>query len=908
MNRRTRLSLPHSVRCRIAKRGDHRFELGPTLGTMLIVTFAIGGFFCSGIAHASTGIEPYLSFEGKVVTSSGQNIADGTYNMEFRVYTGCTNNTGTGCSVTWTEDWLNTGTNTGGVTFSSGTFQINLGSLCPFNGGSCTPSGAAGGNTNTAINWNTYPLYISMQVGNNQACTNSNNNFTTNCTGDGVMSPYILLTATPYALNSNLLGGLGASAFGQLASSQTWTAANTFQNTVTLQPTTNVSSLIVEQNSSGSFGQDVFDVQGSSGGTNNFIQVSSTAANAGAVTVQSLGSNALGLQSGGTLNVDTNNVANTIQVGNTANAVAQIINIGNNTTASSTDTITVGSLVGTSATTIQGGTSSSSAISLSTGVGGGATVSSAQPASASGNGTNASTVLTVSGAAGGNTSGTSGQLAGTGGGISLQAGNGGTAGSGSTNGAGGNITLSAGAAGAGAGSSGAAGSVIVKNQSNSTTAFQVQNSVGSPLFVVDTTDTTNLLSYPGFEVVSGGVPTGWAKVGSPTTFIQNTNKSFVYHGLGSLEIVTTTSGQGATTSSFTTAPISGSTNTVSFYAMMGSGTLAANNLTVTSTDGTTHTCIGSASTTLNANGFQRVSCTLPALTGTMSALSITQTNAAAETIYIDAVQLQNGGSVSPYNLGGIQLRGIIENPLTLESYSNSTAAFQIQTANASQQLFLADSLNNQIIIGNGTTGDTTGVLLVLDTKTNAGDPTEVNGATYYNSSLKQFRCGVNGVWVDCVNGQAYELASDLGGAASTYTVSSTKTLIAPLYIPGQITINDFYISVTTALGATGDVGLYNSSGTLVLDGGSGSVPSGTTGLETIAPTQTGSARIIEAGQYYLALCVNSSTGAVSAANYGAAGLYRYGGYTSTGGSALAGSITLSGITTQATIVEIGVSN
>ena len=36
-------------------------------------------------AAAATGIEPGLSFEGKIVTSSsGTNIPDGNYNMEFQ--------------------------------------------------------------------------------------------------------------------------------------------------------------------------------------------------------------------------------------------------------------------------------------------------------------------------------------------------------------------------------------------------------------------------------------------------------------------------------------------------------------------------------------------------------------------------------------------------------------------------------------------------------------------------------------------------------------------------------------------------------------------------------------------------------------------------------------------------------
>ena len=49
------------------------------------------------------------------------------------------------------------------------------------------------------------------------------------------------------------------------------------------------------------------------------------------------------------------------------------------------------------------------------------------------------------------------------------------------------------------------------------------------------------------------------------------------------------------------------------------------------------------------------------------------------------------------------------------------------------------------------TADTTGHLLTLDTKTNAGDPTGTNGAMYYNSNSDRFRCNQNDVgWQDCL--------------------------------------------------------------------------------------------------------------------------------------------------------------
>lgn len=81
---------------------------------------------------------------------------------------------------------------------------------------------------------------------------------------------------------------------------------------------------------------------------------------------------------------------------------------------------------------------------------------------------------------------------------------------------------------------------------------------------------------------------------------------------------------------------------------------------------------------------------------------------------------------------------------------DSSALFDIQDA-AGSSLFVADSTNDRVYIGDPT-ADAIGTILVLDTKNTAGDPTGVNGAMYYNSSLTKFRCYENGAWKNCVAG------------------------------------------------------------------------------------------------------------------------------------------------------------
>lgn len=84
---------------------------------------------------------------------------------------------------------------------------------------------------------------------------------------------------------------------------------------------------------------------------------------------------------------------------------------------------------------------------------------------------------------------------------------------------------------------------------------------------------------------------------------------------------------------------------------------------------------------------------------------------------------------------------------TIKSGSfNSTEALKVQNTNGINQ-FTVDTANSRVSIG---TPDTTGTLLVVDTKTSAGDPSGTNGAMYYNADASKFRCYEGGEWKDCI--------------------------------------------------------------------------------------------------------------------------------------------------------------
>ncbi|MFZ1257995.1 MAG: right-handed parallel beta-helix repeat-containing protein, partial [Candidatus Saccharimonas sp.] len=136
--------------------------------------------------------------------------------------------------------------------------------------------------------------------------------------------------------------------------------------------------------------------------------------------------------------------------------------------------------------------------------------------------------------------------------------------------------------------------------------------------------------------------------------------------------------------------------------------------------------------------------------------------------------------------------------------ADSTTAFKLQNTAGTVDFLTLDTTNNRLTIG---TSDTTGTLLVLDTKTNAGDPTGVNGAMYYNSDMRKFRCYENGAWSDCIgimrpaarrfsyltypgSGTTFNLVGDISTATGTPAAFvSTTTEPGGVSFPTTATLN-----------------------------------------------------------------------------------------------------------------------
>src|SRR3989344_4752956 len=169
---------------------------------MILTTVAL--FTTLFFAHSVSAVQSTnktVSFQGRLQTASGAVVADGHYNMQFKIYQdGSGASVGNpGGSLKWTESYINNG-GTNGVEVRGGYFSVNLGSLNSFG---------------TSVDWDQDTLWLSMNVaGTSAACTTFGS---APCAADGEMLPMKRITATPYAINAGAVGGKTADNFVQMA-------------------------------------------------------------------------------------------------------------------------------------------------------------------------------------------------------------------------------------------------------------------------------------------------------------------------------------------------------------------------------------------------------------------------------------------------------------------------------------------------------------------------------------------------------------------------------------------------------------------------------------------------------------------------------------------------------------------
>lgn len=143
-----------------------------TIVATLIASVALVASLYRGVnTQAATGIAELFPFQGRLTNPDGTVVADGSYDIVFKLYT-----VDTGGSAVWTES--HTGAND--VSTVDGIFNVDLGSLTALSG----------------VDFNQDEYWLGVEVET-----------------DGEMSPRIRLGAAPYAFNADTVDGISSEEF-----------------------------------------------------------------------------------------------------------------------------------------------------------------------------------------------------------------------------------------------------------------------------------------------------------------------------------------------------------------------------------------------------------------------------------------------------------------------------------------------------------------------------------------------------------------------------------------------------------------------------------------------------------------------------------------------------------------------
>ena len=170
------------------------------LATVLLI-FVVLNSTLNSVSAVST-VPTTMNFQGRLTNSSGNIMADGLYNMKFRLY-----DASTGGTLKWNE----TRETTNRVQVTNGLFSVQLGQVTPMD-----PSVFASGS-----------LYFEIELptpGTATCSTASCGTFT-----EGPMTPRNKLSTSAYAYNSETLDGIDSAQFARNDQGNTFLGAQVIQ-------------------------------------------------------------------------------------------------------------------------------------------------------------------------------------------------------------------------------------------------------------------------------------------------------------------------------------------------------------------------------------------------------------------------------------------------------------------------------------------------------------------------------------------------------------------------------------------------------------------------------------------------------------------------------------------------------
>lgn len=866
------------------------------LGVLLL------SFLFASTTHAVAGINEQINFQGRLYTSEGALVPDGNYNIQFKIYQngdGQSVNNATGSpasTLLWTEDHLNN--NGQAVQVVNGFMSVQLGSVTPFG---------------SSVDWNQDTLWLSMNIGNtNASCTPF-----ASCAPDGEMVPMKRLSATPYSLNSKLLGGLSSTQFLQLAQGvQTDVSTNTSSiylnktgsggNFLELQ-TSGINALTVTSSGDINFGSN----------TDHTLSVATAGAGITGknLTIAAGGASASGtgasggdliLQGGNAAGSGDNNGGDITLTGGagTGSGTKGLVNLSataytsaTNSTCAADCTITqsnvdgYGTIIVNASTadiviTLPPPTNTSTAgriVYITTASGsldytletntGGDTVSVAMRQNTTATMIWSGTAWTPGGASNATTlqatyaNGTNpfttpeiklDSIRGT---IDIQDADT-TIGSDILNVRGSSLS------GLGTVLFGVSnnGRVTIQGTTDASSAFRVLNSSGDYLFNINSSNGyvfSNAIKTPGNEIANpnfeaGGNITsgeeGW--FGPAQASIVNSDANTGNYALAVSTNATNIDVYGGTY--YEVKP----TETVYFqgYVKNSSGANGTGGVQISWYD--KDKALLSSSTdygTLPGTSYilKKVSASAPANTAYFRVSAAVRSTATTGTYYFDDFYM---------------VRNIEIADRTFRNSQNSTTAFRIQSANASNTLFTADTTNNLLKVGDSTGSDTDTTMLVLDGATT--NPTTLanrDGGLFYRSDTNSLKAVIGGAVVDicttavtCSGYSASASSSIQLQGSSPGTAQTGNFNITGIGILTQLQTQDTSAGSTNSSNLTirtgNATGATSNSGNLVLDVGTatGTTGSITIGHSGVATTMAGTLDI-QGGSNTLSLGASGST-------------------------------------------------
>jgi hypothetical protein len=576
-----------------------------------------------------------LNFQARLHSASGAIVADGYYNVEFKLYSASS-----GGTSLWTETWYDTNGATSGQDYrlkvKNGYLTANLGTLTAFP---------------TTINWD-QDLWMTMNIGGTSQTSPSY---------DGEMDPRLKLTGIPYAFKA-----------GQLAQ---YNASTGFTSSLQLQNPTGGNQIFILPD------------QGAAG-TYTLLTEDSAAANSiqnASSPQQDANFNISGIGKAGALQADSFDTtdASTLSLGSDNASAINIGSVGTTTTVYG-DLVVTGSTTGQAGATLSGAAislnnSSNFTTSINTGS------STGQVSIGGGSGTFALNTTNIDISNSGAISGATG--------LTLSSGNiDQSASSGTFKTGTGAVSLNGDTVIASGKNLTANGTALFQSSSNSTTAFRVQNAAGVDVIAVDTTsNSANLITNPSFETNT----TGWAARASTTNFQRTTAQH--YTGNAALSFATAGAGQGVNYP-VQLSPNTNYTMTVFIKATgVSASTVRIGYAADGSTESTYQsTAMGYGPSGWRQLNY---SFTTPGTVAGNAYLYVLNTDATSRTIYIDTTSVWQSTADHPiFGEATLRLDGTVTSQLHLRNSEDSTQAFNVQASNGSQ-LLAVDTLDGSVNVG-----------------------------------------------------------------------------------------------------------------------------------------------------------------------------------------------------------------